>query len=96
MSIVIKPLITEKMTHQSEKLEKYGFLVNKNANKIQIKEAVEQLYGVQVTHVNTIRYNGKQKSRNTKSGVIIGRTNEFKKAIVSVAQGETIDFFSNI
>ncbi|MDD3738745.1 MAG: 50S ribosomal protein L23 [Lentimicrobiaceae bacterium] len=96
MSIIIKPVITEKMTVQGEKLEKYGFIVDKRANKIQIKKAVEELYGVQVTNVNTMNFSGKSKSRYTKSGFISGRTNAYKKAIVSIAEGEIIDFFSNI
>ncbi len=84
------------MTVQGEKLEKYGFIVDKRANKIQIKKAVEELYGVQVTNVNTMNFSGKSKSRYTKSGFISGRTNAYKKAIVSIAEGEIIDFFSNI
>ena len=84
------------MTDKGEKLNQFGFIVEKSANKIQIKTEVEDLYGVQVLSVNTMNYSGKRKSRNTKSGVITGKTKAFKKAIVSVAEGETIDFFSNI
>ncbi len=96
MAIIIKPVITEKMTDLSEKLNQFGFIVEKSANKLQIKQAVEELYGVQVIAVNTMKYAGKAKSRFTKGGVISGKTNSYKKAIVTVAEGETIDFYSNI
>ena len=96
MIIIKKPVITEKMTAISEKLNKFAFIVDKNANKIQIKEAVEKLYGVKVAAVNTMNYEGKTKSRYTKSGVVSGRTPAFKKAIVTLKEGDTIDFFSNI
>lgn len=96
MNIIIKPVITEKMTDLGEKLNRYGFIVHKKANKLQIKKAVEELYGVDVDTVNTMNYSGKQKSRNTKSGAITGRTSAYKKAIVTLAEGETIDFYSNI
>lgn len=96
MIIIKKPVITEKMTAISEKLNKYAFIVDVRANKLQIKEAVEDLYGVKVASVNTMRYDGKVKSRYTKSGVITGKRDAFKKAVVTLAQGETIDFFSNV
>lgn len=96
MGIIIKPIITEKMTALGEKLGRYGFIVDKRANKLQIKKAVKELYGVEVEDVNTMTYAGKFKSRFTKSGVLSGRTNSYKKAIVTLAQGETIDFYSNI
>jgi len=96
MKILIKPIITEKMTDLGEKLNRYGFIVHREANKIQVKQAVEELYGVDVQAVNTMRYSGKTKSRNTKTGLISGRTSAFKKAIVTLAEGETIDFYSNI
>ena len=96
MIIIQKPVITEKMTAISEKLNRYAFIVDKRANKIQIKKAVEDLYGVKVTAVNTMNYEGKSKSRYTKSGVITGKRSDIKKAIVTLAEGETIDFFSNI
>lgn len=96
MSIIIKPIITEKMTGVSEQLNRYGFIVDKKANKLQIKKAVEDIYGVQVESVNTMNYAGKRKFRYTKTGHTSGRTNAFKKAIVTLAQGETIDFYSNI
>ncbi len=96
MDILIKPIVTEKMTSQGDKFNRYGFLVAKDANKLQIKKAVEELYSVTVDSVNTIRYGGKIKSRNTKSGLLIGRTNAVKKAIVTLAEGNKIDFYSNI
>ncbi len=96
MGIIMKPVITEKMTAKSDTLNQYGFIVDKNANKIQIKLEIEELYGVQVSSVNTMNYSGKSKSRFTKSGVITGKTRAFKKAVVTLAEGETIDFFSNI
>jgi large subunit ribosomal protein L23 len=96
MEIILKPVITEKMTDLGEKLNRYAFLVRRDANKIEIKKAVEELYGVEVESVNTLNFKGKSKSRFTKSGVITGRTNAFKKAIVTLAEGETIDFYSNI
>ena len=96
MDILLKPIITEKMTMQGEKLNRFGFVVDKEANKIQIKKAVEELYNVTVEAVNTMRYGGKTKSRFTKSGVVKGKANAFKKAIVTLSEGETIDFYSNI
>ncbi|MGI6324200.1 MAG: 50S ribosomal protein L23 [Bacteroidales bacterium] len=96
MNILIKPIVTEKMTNQGDKFNRYGFVVARSANKLQIKKAVEELYSVTVDSVNTIRYGGKLKSRNTKSGLIIGRTSAVKKAIVTLAEGNKIDFYSNI
>ena len=96
MNILIKPIVTEKMTAQSERFNRYGFVVDKRATKDQIKRAVESLYSVSVDTVNTMIYGGKKKSRYTKSGVITGRTNSYKKAIVTLAEGDTIDFYSNI
>ena len=96
MIIIKKPVITEKMTAISEKLNKYAFIVDKNANKIQIKEAIEKLYDVKVAAVNTMNYDGKKKSRYTKAGVVTGRRPAFKKAVVTLKEGDTIDFFSNI
>jgi len=80
MGIILKPVITEKMTAKGEDLNQYGFIVDKRANKLQIKGEVETLYGVEVLSVNTMNYSGKRKSRNTKSGVISGKTNAFKKS----------------
>ena len=96
MNIIVKPVITEKMTAQGEKHNRYGFVVDKNANKVQIKEAVEKLYGVTVDSVNTNNYVGKVKTRNTTKGMAIGRVNKHKKAIVTLKQGETIDFYASI
>jgi len=96
MDILIKPIVTEKMTEQAESLKRYGFVVARKANKIQIKNAVEEMYGVNVVSVNTMIYAGKAKSRFTRTGAITGRTNSVKKAIVTLADGETIDFYSNI
>jgi large subunit ribosomal protein L23 len=96
MEILIKPIVTEKMTTLGEDLNRYGFLVHKDANKIQIKKAVEKMYGVSVSSVNTMIYGGKVKSRFTKSGVVTGKTNSYKKAIITLIEGETIDFYSNI
>lgn len=96
MNIILKPVITEKMTNLGEKLNRYGFIVDRRANKLQIKEAIKELYNVDVESVNTMNYSGKVKSRNTKSGVITGRSNNYKKAIITLAEGETIDFYSNI
>jgi len=96
MNILIKPIVTEKMTIQGDKLNRYGFIVDKRANKLQIKSAIEKTYGVSVTDVNTLRYSGKQKSRFTRSGLVSGRRNSLKKAIITLAKGETIDFYSNI
>jgi len=96
MDILLKPIVTEKMTDQGEKFNRYGFIVAKDANKLQIKRAVEEMYGVTVESVKTMIYNGKKKMRYTKSGVMTGRTPVYKKAIITVAEGDTIDFYSNI
>jgi large subunit ribosomal protein L23 len=96
MGIIIKPVVTEKMTALGEKLKRFGFIVKKDANKLQIKKAVQEIYGVEVTEVNTMNYAGKNKSRFTKTGMVKGRANSYKKAIVTLAEGETIDFYSNI
>ena len=96
MNILIKPVITEKMTDESEKYNRFGFVVDRRANKLEIKDAVEKMYGVSVEKVRTMVYPGKAKTRNTKGGVISGRTNSYKKAIVDVAEGESIDFYGNI
>ena len=96
MNILKRPVVTEKMTTQSEKFGRYGFLVDPHANKLEIKNAVEKMYNVTVEDVRTMRYGGKRKSRFTKSGVIAGRKNNYKKAIVQLKKGETIDFYSSI
>jgi len=96
MSVLVKPMITEKMTAISEKLGQYAFVVNRKANKLEVKEAVEKMYDVAVVRVNTMIIPGKKKSRNTKSKMVVGRTSAYKKAIVTLAEGNSIDFFSNI
>lgn len=96
MNILFKPVITEKLTDQEESFNRYGFIVEKSANKLEIKDAVEDMYGVNVISVNTMRYGGKAKSRFTKTGVVSGKTNSYKKAIVTLVDGDKIDFYSNI
>ena len=95
MAIIIKPIVTEKMTSISEKYNRFGFRVNPDANKSQIKKAVEEMYNVTVVSVNTMNYKGKNKSRYTKSGLIQGKTASYKKALVTLKEGDTIDFISN-
>ena len=96
MGILIKPIVTEKLTVQGEKLNRYGFIVDREANKLQIKAAVEQAYNVTVAEVNTVNYHGKRKSRYTKAGMLTGRANHYKKAIVTLAGEDKIDFYANI
>ena len=96
MGIIIKPIVTEKLTVQGEKLNRYGFIVDREANKLQIKAAVEQLYNVTVADVNTVNYHGKRKSRYTKAGMLTGRANHYKKAYVTLAGEDKIDFYANI
>ncbi len=116
MNIIVKPLITEKMTRITEAAanprlnriqrdknkpapvvhNRYGFVVDRRANKIEIRKAVESFYNVKVLDVNTMNYAGKVKARYTKAGYLVGRTNAFKKAIVTLAEGDAIDFYANI
>ncbi len=96
MEITIKPIITERATKLSEKRNCYTFRVSPDANKFQIKSLIEQIYGVKVLSVNTAVMRGKNKSRWTKSGLLRGKTAQWKKAYVTVADGQTIEFFSNI
>lgn len=96
MSVLIKPIITEKATADSEISNRYGFIVDNNANKLEIREAVETAYGVSVEKVRTMNYGPKRSVRYTKAGIQYGKTNAYKKAIVQVAEGDTIDFYSNI
>ena len=96
MAYIIKPLVTEEMTSLIEKQNKFGFIVRPDANKLQIKAEVEAMYNVTVTAVNTMNYAGKNKSRYTKAGLVRGRSNAFKKAVVTLKEGDTIDFYSNI
>ena len=96
MAIIIKPIVTEKMTEMGEKSNRYGFMVERTANKVEIKKAVEEMYNVQVVDVNTLIVAPKLKQRYTKSGLIRGAQQAYKKAIVTLKEGETIDFYSNI
>ena len=95
MSMLRKPLITEKVSALNEK-GVYGLIVDKRANKIEIKKEVEKTYGVTVGSVNTMRYAGKRKVRHTKLGLSRGKQPAYKKALVTLKEGEMIDFYSNI
>lgn len=96
MNVLIKPIITEKYTAEAEKFNRYGFVVDKRANKLEIKSAVEQMYGVSVVKVNTQQYVGKVKMRNTTRGLAIGRVSRNKKAVVTLKEGDKIDFYASI
>jgi len=96
MEVLIKPIVTEKATALTEKLNRVSFVVNRRAKKIEIQKAIEKMYNVKVVSVNTMNYQGKSKSRFTKAGVIAGRSVAFKKAIITLAEGNNIDFYSNI
>lgn len=96
MDILIKPIITEKATADAEVNNRYGFVVNPQANKVEIKKAVEAAYGVSVTAVRTMNVRPDRRVRYTKTGIQTGKTNAYKKAIVQVAEGDTIDFYANI
>ena len=97
MGIIIKPIVTEKQTQITGKFpNRVGFRVSPDANKLQIKKAIEDLYEVNVVKINTMNYDGKKKSRYTKTGTVSGRESSFKKAIVTLKEGETIDLFKNI
>jgi large subunit ribosomal protein L23 len=96
MSIIVKPIVTEKATKQSEVLNRFAFEVNKKSNKVEIKKAIEAAYGVNVLSVNTINVRPDRTTKYTKSGLITGKTNAIKKAIVQVQDGQTIDFYNNI
>lgn len=96
MSIILKPVITEKATNDSEFNNRYAFYVKPTANKLEVKRAVEELYGVDVLDVKTMIYAPKYKSKYTKTGLQVGKTNKLKKAIVQVADGDVIDLYSNI
>jgi len=96
MDILKRPIITEKMTRLGEKLNRYGFIVDRKANKLEIKKAVEKMYGVNVTDVNTMVIPGKTRARYTKTGITKGQKSAYKKAIVTLNEGETIDFYSNV
>lgn len=94
--VLIKPILTEKANAQQEKLKRYAFKVNRKANKLEIKKAVEEFYGVSVIDVNTLVAPGKNKTRFTKAGFIKGVRPAYKKALVTVAEGDTIDLYANI
>ena len=94
--VLIKPVLSEKVNRLTEKFNRYTFIVNRKANKLEIKKAVEEFSGIQVQEVNTLVMPSKAKSRNTKAGVVSGRKPAKKKAIVTVAEGETIDLYGNI
>ena len=95
-SILLRPILSEKSTRLGETQNKYVFQVEKQSNKLEIKKAIEEMYGVTVEKVRTMNCLGKPRSKNTKSGVVSGRTNSFKKAIVTLTEGDTVDFYSNI
>jgi large subunit ribosomal protein L23 len=96
MEILKKPILTEKASALTEKLNRYSFRVDPRANKLQIKSAIEQMYGVSIIAINTMVVSGKAKNRQTKAGLTSGRTPKYKKAIVTMKEGEIIDFYSNI
>jgi len=96
MTFIIRPMVTEKMNRLTDKEKKYGFIVKPQANKMQIKAEIESLYKVSVTGISTMRYAGKNKSRYTRAGFTKGRTNAYKKAVVTLKDGDVIDFYSNI
>ncbi len=96
MNLIIKPIVTEKVSNQTEQFSRYAFVVCRAANKIDIKIAVENLYGVKVKSVRTMNYYGKTKNRSTKGGVIVGKKNSFKKAIIELVEGNSIDVYSNV
>lgn len=96
MRVLVKPIISEKMTDDSELFNRYGFVVNNKANKLQIRQAVESAYGVAVTKVRTMNYPVNRSSKFTKKGMVTSVKGAFKKAIVQLAEGDSIDFYNNI
>lgn len=96
MEILKKPLITEKSQNLQDKAQKYTFIVDKKANKLEIKRAIEKMYGVTVEEINTNTMPSKPKSRYTKTNIISGKKGSYKKAIISLSEGETIDFYSDL
>jgi len=96
MSILIKPIITEKATHDSELFNRYSFVVDKSANKIEIKKAVETAYGVSISSVKTLNYPVQKNTKFTKKGLVTGKKGAYKKAIIQLAEGESIDFYNNL
>ena len=93
---MIKPVVTEKANAISEKGNRYTFKVSPEMSKSQIIALIEELYDVKVTGISTMNYDGKKKQRYTKSGLLRGKVAAFKKAIVTIAEGQTIDFYSNL
>jgi large subunit ribosomal protein L23 len=96
MEFLKKPILTEKASSLTEKSNRFTFSVEPKANKLQIKAAIEKMYGVNILAINTMVVNGKLKSRNTKGGLVSGRSPKYKKAIVTLKDGETIDYYANI
>ena len=96
MSILIKPIITEKATNDSELFNRYAFVVDKNANKVGIKDAVESAYGVSISSVKTLNYPIQRNTKYTKKGLVTGIKSGYKKAIVQLAEGDSIDFYNNL
>ena len=94
--VLIKPILSEKANKQTEKMNRYSFVVDRKANKLEIKKAVELFYGVQVEEVNTMVMPSKLKARYTKSGFLVGRKPAKKKAVVTVAEGESIELYGGI
>lgn len=96
MSIIIKPIITEKVTKEAELSNRFGFVVDRKANKVEIKKAIETAYGVTIVAINTMNVRPDRSTKYTKTGLLSAKTNAYKKAIVQVKEGETIDFYNNI
>ena len=96
MSILIKPIITEKATNDSELFNRYSFVVDKSANKIEIKKAVETAYGVSISSVKALNYPVQKNTKFTKKGLVTGKKGAYKKAIIQLAEGESIDFYNNL
>jgi len=96
MSILIKPIITEKATNDSELFNRYAFVIDKKANKIEIKKAVETAYGVSISSVKTLNYPVQKNTKFTKKGLVTGKKGAYKKAIIQLAEGESIDFYNNL
>lgn len=94
--VLIRPVLSEKVNRLSEKFNRYTFIVNRKANKLEIKKAVEEFYGISVKEVNTLTMPSKVKQRNTKAGLLTGRKSAKKKAVVTVVEGDTIDLYGNI
>jgi len=95
-NVLVRPLITEKMNDLNETQSKYGFIVNVNANKIEIAKAIKSKFEVDVVAINTVKYKGKTKSQFTKKGRFEGKTASFKKAIITLKEGQTIDMFGEV